>query len=219
MTESMQDLTAYEPPARHRAVASGFAAVAARMPDWDAPSPVPEWRARDVVGHLTGWFPHFLRAGGVELAVTGASVDDDPAAAWSAQSAAVQALLESPDAPTRILDHPYVGRLPLLVAVDRFYTADVFMHTWDLARAAGEQPQLDPAWAGALLDGLHGGGDAARLRSIRPGDARRPGRPGRPPPGGLHRPRPRVGLAPGCREPAKLSGSRNDKNRPRCGSA
>ncbi len=162
MAESMQDLTAYEPPARHRAVASGFAAVAARMPDWDAPTPVPEWRARDVVGHLTGWFPHFLRAGGVELAVTGASVDDDPAAAWSAQSAAVQALLESPDAPTRILDHPYVGRLPLLVAVDRFYTADVFMHTWDLARAAGEQPQLDPAWAGALLDGLHGAEEMLR---------------------------------------------------------
>ena len=31
--------------------------------DWDRRSPVPEWTARDVVGHLVDWVPAFLRAG------------------------------------------------------------------------------------------------------------------------------------------------------------
>ena len=35
---------------------------------WDAPAPVAGWAARDVVRHLTGWFPGFLASGaGIEL--------------------------------------------------------------------------------------------------------------------------------------------------------
>ena len=29
--------------------------------------------------------------------------------------------------------------------VDRIYTTDIFMHTWDLARATGQDDRLDPA--------------------------------------------------------------------------
>ncbi|HLV55581.1 MAG TPA: maleylpyruvate isomerase N-terminal domain-containing protein, partial [Actinotalea caeni] len=60
-------LTELEPAERHRRVAAGLAAVAAQVTDWDAPSPVPQWRARDVVGHLVEWFPGFLAGGGVTL--------------------------------------------------------------------------------------------------------------------------------------------------------
>jgi hypothetical protein len=64
--------------------------------DWDAPAPVAGWRARDVVRHLTDWLPALLAGGaGIELS-TGISVDDDPAAAWLAHAAAVQALLDDP---------------------------------------------------------------------------------------------------------------------------
>ena len=38
--------------------------------------------------------------------------------------------------------------------VDRFYTADVFMHTWDLARATGQDETLDADFAGQLLAGM-----------------------------------------------------------------
>ncbi|MBA2696948.1 MAG: maleylpyruvate isomerase N-terminal domain-containing protein [Actinobacteria bacterium] len=57
-------------------VAGRFSQVTQGVQHWDAPTPVAGWTARDVVGHLTGWFPGFLQAGaGVELA-RGPSVDD-----------------------------------------------------------------------------------------------------------------------------------------------
>jgi hypothetical protein len=41
--------------------------------------------------------------------------------------------------------------MPLPEAVDRFYTSDVFMHTWDLARATGQDERLDPQTCTDLL--------------------------------------------------------------------
>ena len=51
------------PAERHRQVAGLFTERACGTRSWDAPSPVPEWTARDVVRHLTDWFPGFLAAG------------------------------------------------------------------------------------------------------------------------------------------------------------
>ena len=39
-------------------------------------------------------------------------------------------------------------------AIDQFYTADVFMHTWDLARATGQDDRLDPTFCAELLAGM-----------------------------------------------------------------
>jgi uncharacterized protein (TIGR03086 family) len=47
-----------------------------------------------------------------------------------------------------------VGELPLPVAVDRFYTSDVFMHTWDLARATGQDERLDEQTCAYMLAGM-----------------------------------------------------------------
>ena len=44
--------------------------------------------------------------------------------------------------------------MPLANAVDQFYTTDVFMHTWDLARATGQDDRLDPDFCAALLAGM-----------------------------------------------------------------
>ena len=46
------------------------------------------------------------------------------------------------------------GTHPLNAAIDQFYTNDVFMHTWDLARATGQDDTLDPTLAGELLAGM-----------------------------------------------------------------
>lgn len=135
----------------HRRVASGFTAVAERVADWDAPAPVEGWAARDVVDHLVTWFPGFLAAGGMEL-----GADDppaDPADRWRAHADAVQVLLDASDA-DRPFTHPHVGTMPLEVAVAQFYTADVFMHTWDLARASGQDVELDPDRCAAMLAGM-----------------------------------------------------------------
>jgi len=138
----------------HRRVAAVFSDRVRGTSDWDAPSPVEGWAARDVVRHLVEWFPAFLESGaGVRLA-RGPSVDVDPVAAWQVHCDAVQALLDDPATAGRLLVDPHVGEVPLDVAVDRFYTSDVFMHTWDLARATGQDETLDPGKCAQLLAGM-----------------------------------------------------------------
>lgn len=142
------------PAPRHREVAARFSDLVRGVTDWDTPTPVPGWTARDVVGHLVGWFPAFLASGaGVDLP-HGPDAADDPVGAWEAQAGAVQALLDDPATPGRVLANPHTGDVPLDLAVDRFYTADVFMHTWDLARATGQDDRLDPAFCEELLTGM-----------------------------------------------------------------
>ncbi|GAW48479.1 uncharacterized protein PD653_0199 [Nocardioides sp. PD653] len=122
--------------------------------DWDAPAPVEGWAARDVVRHLVEWLPALLQGGaGVTLA-RGPSVDDDPVGAWRVHSDAVQALLDDPETPSKVLTNPHIGEVPLDEAVDRFYTADVFMHTWDLARATGQDETLDAEKCAVMLAGM-----------------------------------------------------------------
>jgi len=139
-----------DPAERHRAVAAGFTARVRGTSDWDAPAPVPGWRARDVVDHLVEWFSGFLAGGSGLVLDRGPAARDDPVAAWQVHSAAVQRLLDGPAAATPFR-HPNVGAMPLPEAVNRFYTTDVFLHTWDLARATGQDEELDPETCANLL--------------------------------------------------------------------
>ncbi|WP_182880695.1 TIGR03086 family metal-binding protein [Microbispora sp. H10949] len=144
------------PAERHRQIAGLFTDRVRGARSWDAPSPVAGWAARDVVRHLTGWLPGFLASGaGVELP-HGPSVDEDPVAAWQVHCDGVQAVLDDPETAHRELANPHVGSLPLGAAIDRFYTADVFMHTWDLSRATGQDDRLDPGFCALLLAGMEG---------------------------------------------------------------
>ncbi len=147
---TLSELTAAE---RHRRIAGDFTGQVARVTDWDAPAPVAGWTARDVVDHLVTWFPSFLSAGGVALP-TGPSAVADPEAAWSFHVDAVQALLDDPDQATGQFSHEYAGTMPVAEAIDRFYTADIFMHTWDLARASGQDVALEPEFCAQLLAGM-----------------------------------------------------------------
>ncbi|MFF1444946.1 TIGR03086 family metal-binding protein [Streptomyces sp. NPDC058295] len=140
----------------HRLIAGAFTerVRGVRPAAWDNPAPCEGWVARDVVRHLVEWFPAFLKSGaGVELP-QGPSVDDDPVAAWTVHCDGVQALLDDPATAGKVLSNPHIGEVPLDQAVDRFYTADVFMHTWDLARASGQEETLDPVRCARLLDGM-----------------------------------------------------------------
>ena len=143
-----------DPAPRHRAVAGGFTEVARATSDWDAPSPVAGWAARDVVRHLLQWFPGFLTSGSGIVLPDVPSVDEDPVGAWEARAGAVQAVLDDPSAAETVFSDPHTGALPLDLAVDRFYTADVFMHTWDLARASGRDVVLDPDVCAQMLAGM-----------------------------------------------------------------
>lgn len=114
-------MTGRDPSESHAWTAEAFTRrVLGVAPDgWDAPAPVEEWVARDVVRHLVEW-----------------DLLDDPATA------------------ERVLANPHLGEVPLPEAVDRFYTADVFMHTWDLARATGQDERLDEDRCRELYEGM-----------------------------------------------------------------
>lgn len=73
---------------RFRTAAERFSTLVGGTTDWSAPTPVDQWRARDVVEHL--------------------------------------------------------GTLPLERLVDTYYTPDVVMHSWDLARSSGQDDTIDP---------------------------------------------------------------------------
>jgi len=64
--------------------------------------------------------------------------------------------------PGRFLQNPHIGEVPLDRAIDQFYTADVFMHTWDLARATGQDDRLDAEFCALLVGGMADFEDAMR---------------------------------------------------------
>jgi uncharacterized protein (TIGR03086 family) len=142
------------PAGRHRQIGGVFTDRVRSTRSWNVASPVAGWTARDVVRHLTEWFPPFLAAGsGIQLPA-GPSVGDDPVGAWRAQCDAVQALLDDPATAGLVLSNRHTGEVPLDRAIDQFYTADVFMHTWDLARATGQDDRLDADFCAELLAGM-----------------------------------------------------------------
>lgn len=145
-------MTTETPADRHRRIAAVFTERVRGTADWDVPTPVPEWRARDVVGHLTSWSRGFLASSGVDLPP--APGDDDPVAAWDAHAGNVQALLDDPGNAGRVIENPHMGTMELAAMIDMIYTADIFMHTWDLARATGQDDRLDPATCRAMVEGM-----------------------------------------------------------------
>ena len=142
------------PAAYHREVAGHFTALVRGATDWDAPAPVDGWTARDVVRHLVEWFPGFLEGGSGLTLPTGPSVDEDPVGAWTTKADAIQAVLDDPEVAEREFTNRHIGTLPVGEAVSRFYTADVFMHSWDLARATGQDETLDADLCEQLYEGM-----------------------------------------------------------------
>jgi uncharacterized protein (TIGR03086 family) len=83
-----------------------------------------------------------------------AEVAAHPDDRWQAHVDAVQALLDDPATSELTLSNRHIGQRPLGRAIDQFYTSDVFMHTWDLARATGQDDRLDQEFCALLLAGM-----------------------------------------------------------------
>ncbi|WP_154675163.1 TIGR03086 family metal-binding protein [Parafrankia elaeagni] len=142
------------PAERHRLIAATFTDRVLGTRDWDAPTPVTGWAARDVVGHLCTWFAGFVEGSGGPVLRRGPAVDEDPVRAWQVHAEAVQRLLDDPATATLVLRNPHLGDRPLAAATDMIYTSDVFMHTWDLARATGQDDRLDADYCAQLVGGM-----------------------------------------------------------------
>jgi len=151
-----EDRTTTDYANEYRTIAHRFSDLVADAGanEWDNPSPVPDWTARDVVRHLTEWFPPFL-AGGAQIELPrGPSVDDDPVAAWQTLTNGVQTVLDDQTTASAPFTNPHTGTMPVAEAIYKFFAGDVFMHTWDLARATGQDDTLDPNRCEEMLAGL-----------------------------------------------------------------
>lgn len=151
-----------DPAQLHRQVAATFSRAVAAVSDWDAPTPVKGWTTRDVVGHLTTWFPGFLNsAAGIDVGAS-TTVNQDPVRVWAEQTHKVQAVLDDPELSRQTFEHQHIGPQTVTSCINMIYTPDVFMHSWDLARGAGIEPTLDPDFIAALLGGMKQMEDALR---------------------------------------------------------
>ena len=151
---------------RYRHVAAGFTRrVQGVGPDqWELPAPCDGWTARDVVAHLVEWVPGmFAGTWGLTYGPL-PSVQEDPAGAWAGLDRTLQAWLEDPELATSERDTP-MGRTSFEAAFDMIATSDVLMHTWDLARATGQDEQLDPDEVHRLLEGMASMDDTAMRES------------------------------------------------------
>ena len=63
-------------------------------------------------------------------------------------------MLDDPASQDRTSTNPHTGSLSLPMAISRFFTADLLMHTWDLARATGQDETLDPERCASMLEGM-----------------------------------------------------------------
>ena len=130
---------------RFTAIATAFTERVVAVPDdaWDNPSPCEGWDARDIVGHLVEWVPAFFTsAAGLDFPA-GPAVDDDPVGAWMVLRDALAGYLADRPLAERVIDAP-MGTMSIEQAIDMIVTNDVFLHTWDLARATGLDETLDP---------------------------------------------------------------------------
>ncbi len=150
----MTSLSAMSVVDRYRSAAGTFTDRVHGTRDWDVPTPVAEWRARDVVGHLSTWLPALVSSGCEVTFDPVPSAEDDPVAAWTETDAQVRALLEDPAAGQVMFSHEHIGELPLPAMIDQYFTTDVVFHTWDLARATGQDDRLDEEYIAGALEGM-----------------------------------------------------------------
>lgn len=151
-----------DPAARYAAIADGFTALVNGTRDWSSPSPVEGWAARDVVWHLTDWLPGLLSTGAaIELPLRDPSAPD-PINDWAALDRAVRSILAQRAVVDGPFAHPQAGTMTVGTAIDMLFTPDVFMHSWDLARASAQTITLDAEYCASLLDGMEGIEDMLR---------------------------------------------------------
>lgn len=144
------------PADRYLAVSDEFGRLVVGTADWDAPTPVAGWTARDVVWHLVDWVPDVLRDGaGTDLPRRDRAVPD-PATDWARFDAGLRAVVDRPEVMAATFAHPMAGTMTVGAAIDMLVTPDVFLHGWDLSRATGQPLTLDADYSAALLAGMEG---------------------------------------------------------------
>ena len=151
----------------HREAVAGFSANVDGVPDgaWERPTPCAEWNVRDLVNHVVGenrWIVPMLAGstvGDVGSELDGDLLGDGPKSAWySSVGPALEAVERTP------LDQIVHLSFGDFAASEYLWqlTTDVLIHTWDLARATGQDEELPPDLVAACAKWFDGAEDAYR---------------------------------------------------------
>lgn len=138
-----------------QAIASTRAVLATVRPDQlDAPTPCASWKVSNLIDHIVGGQFFFAAAasGQPPSAERPNFASGDFNATFREGAAASVAAFASDGAMERIMHLPF-GDMPGSVFIGIAAT-DTFMHGWDLARATGQNSDLDPQLAAGLLAGI-----------------------------------------------------------------
>jgi uncharacterized protein (TIGR03086 family) len=124
---------------------------------WARPTPCAEWEVRALVNHVCGeqlWAPHLVDGetiGQVGDRYDGDVLGDDPKATFRRAVESSTAAFSRADLDALV--HLSFGDVPCRVYLDQMLT-DAEVHGWDLARALGEDAELEPETASYLLPGV-----------------------------------------------------------------
>lgn len=140
---------------RYRKIAAEFTrrVESVKPGDWGKPAPCEGWVARDVVRHLVEWGPPMLFDRWDIERPEVPSVDEDPVAAWRSVDQAIQRALDDPAIATSERE-TQMGTNTLEKVADMIWTNDVLIHTWDLARATGQDATLDSEAVSRMYAGM-----------------------------------------------------------------
>lgn len=111
-----------------------------------APTPCSEWTVDNLLGHMVGTLlasVAFLDGTPLDFATMSGQplADEDHADAFNSAAAASLAAHQAPGALAREIDAP-PGRMPAAMFLN-FPLMDMWVHSWDLARATAQHPDFD----------------------------------------------------------------------------
>jgi uncharacterized protein (TIGR03086 family) len=139
---------------RYAAIANGFTRrlEGTSAEQWLAPTPCTEWTAGDLVGHVIATHRRVIAVldDAEPLAV---GPDDDLPVEWRRASTGVIEALQDPERATKIVGGIFRDQ-PFELLVGQLVCADTLIHTWDLARATGQDEELDPDGTGKAMEFL-----------------------------------------------------------------
>jgi len=124
---------------------------------WARPTPCEQWDVRTLVNHVCGeqlWAPHLVD--GETIAQVGDRYDgdvlgDDPKGTFRRAVEASTAAFSRADLDELV--HLSFGDVPCRTYLEQMLT-DAEVHGWDLAKALGEDADLEPETASYLLPGI-----------------------------------------------------------------
>jgi uncharacterized protein (TIGR03086 family) len=132
-----------EVESRYGRVADGFERRLAGVRDeqWAAPTPCTDWDVRALVSHVVATHGRVV-ATVTESEPKEVDPEGDLAAQWSEARSSVAEALDDPALASKTIGGMF-GEQPFESLVGRLLCTDTLFHTWDLARATGQDEQLD----------------------------------------------------------------------------